>query len=160
MNDNNIEKEISNGAKELLNLIDKSPTAYHVVENARDILEEAGFKRLKETELWNLQEDENYYVSRNDSSLIAFSVPKPDYKGFRIIASHSDSPCPKLKEDFEYNKEGYVRLDVEKYGGMLLAPWFDRPLSIAGRILVRDDNEIKPVLVNLEKDVAVKRNHR
>ncbi|MCR5103960.1 MAG: hypothetical protein K6B68_05830 [Eubacterium sp.] len=115
----------------------------------------AGFKSLKETAVWNLQAGENYYVSRNDSSLIAFSIPKSDYKGFRIIASHSDSPCPKLKEDFEYNKEGYVRLDVEKYGGMLLAPWFDRPLSIAGRILVKDEEGISPVLVNLDKDVAV-----
>lgn len=155
MNDNNIEKEIFDDAKELLDLIDKSPTAYHVIKNARDILDEAGFKSLKETAVWNLQAGESYYVSRNDSSLIAFSIPKPDYKGFRIIASHSDSPCPKLKEDFEYNKEGYVRLNVEKYGGMLLAPWFDRPLSIAGRILVRDDKGIRPVLVNLERDVAV-----
>jgi aspartyl aminopeptidase len=154
MSDNN-KKEISNDAKELLNLIDKSPTAYHVIENAKDILDKAGYKRLKETEVWHLEAGENYYVSRNDSSLIAFSIPKPDYKGFRIMASHSDSPCPKLKEDFEYKKEGYVRLDVEKYGGMLLAPWFDRPLSIAGRILVRDEDGIKPVLINLDKDVAV-----
>ena len=94
-------------------------------------------------------------MTRNDSSLIAFAVPKPDYKGFRIIASHSDSPCPKLKEDLESRKDGYVRLDVEKYGGMLLAPWFDRPLSVAGRILVRDGEGIKSVLVDLDKDVAV-----
>ena len=155
MNNYNIDNEIINNAKDLLNLIDKSPTAYHVIENAKAILKAAGFKSLKEKTSWNLQAGENYYVSRNDSSLIAFSIPKPDYKGFRIIASHSDSPCPKLKEDFEYRKDGYVRLNVEKYGGMLLAPWFDRPLSIAGRILVRDENGISPVLVNLDKDVAV-----
>ena len=141
--------------KELLELIDKSPTAFHVIENAKEILEQAGFKMLKEQEVWKLQAGEKYYVSRNDSSLIAFSIPKPDFKGYRIIASHSDSPCPKLKENSEYRKDGYVRLDVEKYGGMLLAPWFDRPLSVAGRIIVKDDNGIRPVLVNLDKDVAV-----
>ena len=155
MKDNITEKEINNNAKELLNLIDKSPTAFHVIENAKEILEQAGFKMLKEQEVWNLQAGEKYYVSRNDSSLIAFSIPKLDFKGYRIIASHSDSPCPKLKENSEYRKDGYVRLDVEKYGGMLLAPWFDRPLSVAGRIIVKDDNGIRPVLVNLDKDIAV-----
>ena len=142
-------------AKEILNLIDKSPTAYHVIANAKDILDAAGYTGLKENEVWKLEAGGKYYVTRNDSSLIAFAVPKPDYKGFRIIASHSDSPCPKLKEDLESRKDGYVRLDVEKYGGMLLAPWFDRPLSVAGRILVRDGEGIKSVLVDLDKDVAV-----
>ena len=142
-------------AKEILNLIDKSPTAYHVIANAKDILDAAGYTGLKENEVWKLEAGGKYYVTRNDSSLIAFAVPKPDYKGFRIIASHSDSPCPKLKEDLESRKDGYVRLDVEKYGGMLLAPWFDRPLSVAGRILVRDREGIKSILVDLDKDVAV-----
>ena len=142
-------------AKEILNLIYKSPTAYHVIANARDILDAAGYTGLKENEVWKLEAGGKYYVTRNDSSLIAFAVPKPDYKGFRIIASHSDSPCPKLKEDLESRKDGYVRLDVEKYGGMLLAPWFDRPLSVAGRILVRDREGIKSILVDLDKDVAV-----
>lgn len=142
-------------AKEILKLIDKSPTAYHVIANAKDILDAAGYTGLRENEVWKLEAGGKYYVTRNDSSLIAFAVPKPDYKGFRIIASHSDSPCPKLKEDLESRKDGYVRLDVEKYGGMLLAPWFDRPLSVAGRILVRDGEGIKSVLVDLDKDVAV-----
>ena len=142
-------------AKEILNLIYKSPTAYHVIANARDILDAAGYTGLKENEVWKLEAGGKYYVTRNDSSLIAFAVPKPDYKGFRIIASHSDSPCPKLKEDLESRKDGYVRLDVEQYGGMLLAPWFDRPLSVAGRILVRDREGIKSILVDLDKDVAV-----
>ena len=145
-------------ANDILNLIDKSPTAFHVVENAKSILDSQGFTGLKESEVWKLEEGGKYYVTRNDSSIIAFMIPNKDYKGFRIIASHSDSPCPKLKEDYEMDKCGYVRLNVEKYGGMLLAPWFDRPLSVAGRILVRDENEasgIKSVLVNLDKDIAV-----
>ena len=145
-------------ANDILNLIDKSPTAFHVVENAKSILDSQGFTGLKESEVWKLEEGGKYYVTRNDSSIIAFMIPNKDYRGFRIIASHSDSPCPKLKEDYEMDKCGYVRLNVEKYGGMLLAPWFDRPLSVAGRILVRDENEasgIKSVLVNLDKDIAV-----
>ena len=145
-------------ANDILNLIDKSPTAFHVVENAKSILDSQGFTGLKESEVWKLEEGGKYYVTRNDSSIIAFMIPNKDYRGFRIIASHSDSPCPKLKEDYEMDKCGYVRLNVEKYGGMLLAPWFDRPLSVAGRILVRDEREasgIKSVLVNLDKDIAV-----
>ena len=145
-------------AKKVIELIDKSPTAFHVVENAKAILDSQGFTGLKESDVWNLATGGKYYVTRNDSSIIAFTIPKKDYAGFRIIASHSDSPCPKLKEDYEMDRCGYVRLNVEKYGGMLLAPWFDRPLSVAGRILVRDEKEasgIKSVLVNLEKDIAV-----
>ena len=145
-------------AKKVIELIDKSPTAFHVVENARAILDSQGFTGLKESDVWSLVAGGKYYVTRNDSSIIAFTIPKKDYAGFRIIASHSDSPCPKLKEDYEMDRCGYVRLNVEKYGGMLLAPWFDRPLSVAGRILVRDEKEtsgIKSVLVNLDKDIAV-----
>ncbi len=145
-------------ANKILRLIDQSPTAFHVVENAKSMLDAHGFKGLRESEVWKLEAGGRYYVTRNDSSIIAFLIPQKEYKGFRIIASHSDSPCPKLKEDYEMDKSGYVRLNVEKYGGMLLAPWFDRPLSVAGRILVRDEKEesgIRSVLVNLEKDVAV-----
>ena len=142
-------------AKEILSLIDASPTAFHVVKNAKDILDKKGFAELKESEVWKLKAGGDYYVTRNDSSLIAFSIPKADYTGFKIMASHSDSPCPKLKENNEIRTNDYVRLNVEKYGGMLLAPWFDRPLSVAGRILVRDSDAIKSVLVDLDKDVAV-----
>lgn len=145
-------------ANEILSIIDNSPTAFHVVENAKSKLDSQGFIGLKESEVWELKAGGKYYVTRNDSSIIAFMIPGKDYKGFRIIASHSDSPCPKLKEDYEVDGCGYVRLNVEKYGGMILAPWFDRPLSVAGRILVRDEREdtgIRSILVNLDKDVAV-----
>ena len=145
-------------AKKVLELIDKSPTAFHVVENAKDILDSQGFTGLKESETWSLTAGGKYYVTRNDSAIIAFTIPRPDYMGFRIMASHSDSPCPKLKENPEIKSKEYVRLNVEKYGGMLLAPWFDRPLSVAGRIIVSDGSDgsgVRTVLVNLEKDVAV-----
>ena len=103
----------SETAKEVLDRIAHSPTAYHVIENAKEALEQAGFTGLKESEIWNLSEEGKYYVTRNDSSLIAFIVPKKDYKGFRIMASHSDSPCPKLKEEPEVCGGGVVRLNVE-----------------------------------------------
>ena len=145
----------SETAKEVLDRIAQSPTAFHVIENAKGVLEQAGFTGLKESEVWNLSEEGKYYVTRNDSALIAFTVPKKDYKGFRIMASHSDSPCPKLKEEPEVCGGGVVRLNVEQYGGMLLAPWFDRPLSIAGRIFVKEGDEIRSVLVDMARDVAV-----
>ena len=145
----------SETAKEVLERIALSPTAYHVIENAKRVLEQDGFTGLKESEVWNLSEEGKYFVTRNDSSLIAFTIPKKDYKGFRIMASHSDSPCPKLKENPEVTSGGVVRLNVEQYGGMLMAPWFDRPLSVAGRIFVREEGEIRSVLVNMDRDVAV-----
>ena len=142
-------------AKEMLHQIEISPTAYHVIANAKGILEQAGFKELKESDIWKLEAGGKYYVTRNDSSMIAFAIPDTDYKGFRIMASHSDSPCPKLKEKPEMSGGGYERLNVEQYGGMLLAPWFDRPLSVAGRIFVRENDGVRSVLVNPDKDVAV-----
>ena len=111
--------------EKILKLIDKSPTAFHVIDNIKCILDAADFTGLKETDVWKLKEGGKYYVARNDSSIIAFTIPKTDYKGFKIIASHSDSPCPKLKENAEINKNSYVRLNVEKYGGMLPADRFD-----------------------------------
>ena len=148
-------------AEKILDLIYKSPTAFHVIDNAKTILDENGFTGLKESAVWDLQAGGKYYVTRNDSSIIAFTIPRPDFKGFRIIASHSDSPCPKLKENPEIKSQDYVRLNVEKYGGMLLAPWFDRPLSVAGRVIVKDESDssrasgIRSILVDLGKDVAV-----
>ena len=146
---------ISETAKEVLDQIAQSPTAYHVIENVKHELDRAGFTGLKESEVWELEEDGKYYVTRNGSSLIAFTVPKKVYKGFRIMASHSDSPCPKLKEESEVLGGGVVRLNVEQYGGMLFAPWFDRPLSVAGRIFVCEEGEIRPILVDLKRDIAV-----
>ena len=97
-------------------------------------------------------------MTRNDSSLIAFTIPAAEMKGMRIMASHSDSPCFKVKENPEIETEGhYVKLNVEKYGGMLCAPWFDRPLSIAGRVIVREPEtgKFRSVLVNIDRDLLM-----
>ena len=95
-------------------------------------------------------------MTRNQSSVIAFKVPGADFTGFQIMASHSDSPMFKIKENPEIEAEGhYVKLNVEKYGGMLCAPWFDRPLSVAGRLVVKDGEQIVTKLVDVKKDLVM-----
>ncbi len=122
-------------AEALLRLISMSPDCFHVTANLRTMLDMQGFSELREADRWNLQPGGRYYVTRNGSALMAFKLPGADFRGFRIIASHSDSPSFKIKENPELPGAGcYVRLNTERYGGMLMAPWFDRPLSCAGRV--------------------------
>ena len=125
-------------SNELLDFIQKSPSCYHAVENLAQALCDAGFSELSEGEPWRLQRGGCYFVRRNLSSLLAFKIPEGEIKGFQIAASHSDSPTFKIKENMDIVVDGaYTELNVEKYGGMLCAPWFDRPLSVAGKIVVR-----------------------
>ena len=119
-------------------------------------LTEKGFQVLSEKEHWKLVPGGNYVVTRNHSALIAFSIPEKESWKFHIIASHSDSPSFKIKENPEIVVEKkYVKLNVEKYGGMLMAPWFDRPLSIAGRVIVRRDGKLEERLVNFDRDLVM-----
>ena len=143
-------------AKKLLKFIQKSPTAFQAVEEMKKRLEKEGYKELKEEEHWEIIPGGNYYVTRNNSALIAFSIPKKLVWKFHIMASHSDSPALKIKENPEIEVEkAYIKLNVERYGGMLLAPWFDRPLSVAGRLIVRKDGEIQEKLVTVDKDLLI-----
>lgn len=144
-------------SKELMDFIKESPTAFHVVKNFSTMLEKAGFIKLNERNKWKIEQGGKYYVTRNDSSIIAFQVPdNMDFYNFQIAAAHSDSPAFKIKENPEMVEDNnYVTLNVEKYGGMLMAPWFDRPLSVAGRVIVREDSGLKPVLVNVDRDLCV-----
>ncbi len=142
-------------AQNLLNFIQKSPTSFHAAENAAAELERQGFVRLQENREWKLAPGGEYYVMRNGSSLIAFSIPEQPFEGFQMICSHTDSPAFKIKEIPELEGSGYVRLNVEKYGGALLVPWFDRPLSAAGRLLVRTPEGISSVLVNIDRDLLI-----
>ncbi|MBP5594450.1 MAG: M18 family aminopeptidase, partial [Pseudobutyrivibrio sp.] len=123
--------------KGLFEFIGSSPSQFHVVEAERQAFLAAGFEELLESKSWKLKAGKNYFVTRNGSSIIAFRMPKKDYKSFMIMASHSDSPTFRIKEMPEMKEGHYVKLNTEKYGGMLMAPWFDRPLSIAGRVLVK-----------------------
>lgn len=138
-------------AKEMLDFIEKSPTCFHAVANIGAMLEEAGYVRLRENEEWKLVKGEKYYTERNDSSVIAFAVPTGTVKGFHMAAAHSDSPCFKVKEKPELTVEDhYMRLNTEKYGGMILSTWLDRPLSVAGRLAVRGTDGIQSRLVNID----------
>lgn len=144
---------------ELLDFLQASPTAFQAVDQVRKRLTEAGFHELYESLDWNLQPGGLYFVLRNESSILAFRMPEDPSRlhGFQIAASHSDSPAFKIKANPEMTEAGaYTMLNVEKYGGMLMRPWFDRPLSIAGRLLVREgDNGIRTVLVNVDRDLCL-----
>ncbi len=144
-------------AEEMLNFIQKSPTCFHAVENLKGMLETEGYKEWKETEEWNVVKGGKYYVVRNDSSLIALQFPAAkDIKGFHMVASHSDSPSFKVKEGPEILVEKqYVKLNTEKYGGMILSTWLDRALSVAGRIVVGKGETVQTRLVNIDKDLLV-----
>ena len=140
----------------LLDFLEKSPTSFHAVEQMEDRLRKEGFEELREEDSWKLEEGGKYYVIRSMSSLIAFRIPGTDFGGYQIMASHSDSPAFKLKENPEMEAEQhYVKLNVEKYGGMLCAPWFDRPLSVAGRVVVKENGEIVSKLVNVDRDLLM-----
>ncbi len=142
--------------EELFKFIESSPSCYHAVENMRQELNAQGYEQLLEGNAWELKVGGKYYVIRNGSSILAFRIPRADFTGFQIMASHSDSPCFKIKENPEMEAEGhYVKLNVEKYGGMLCAPWFDRPLSVAGRVIVREGDKIVMKLVNVDRDFVM-----
>lgn len=140
---------------ELLDFIAASPTAFHTAANVQKVLERAGYTRLFEGENWSI-ESGKYYVVRNSSSVIALNIPKKDFRGFMIMAGHSDSPSYKIKEDPEDRAAGlYIRLNTERYGGMIASTWMDRPLSAAGRVMVRENGYIAEKLVNLDRDLMM-----
>lgn len=140
-------------ARKLLTFISQSPTAFQAIDVMCRKLLEDGFQKLSEQERWSLEAGGKYFVTRNHSALIAFSIPEDETWGFHIMASHSDSPAFKIKENPEISIENaYVKLNVEKYGGMLMSTWFDRPLSVAGRIVVKEDGGLREKLVCVDRD--------
>ena len=132
---------------ELIDFVYSSPTAFHTVENAKMRLVEDGYTELFESEKWILEEGERYFVTRGDSSLIAFRIPDGDFDGFQIVASHTDSPAFKLKPNFEICDKNYLRLSADRYGGPVLSSWLDRPLAVAGRLMVKDGIRVVTKLV-------------
>lgn len=142
--------------KQLFNFIEKSPCSYHAVEQIKRELTENGFLELKEQEAWKIEAGGKYFTDRNGSSLVSFCVPGKGFKGFHIIASHTDSPSFKIKENVEIQAEKhYTKLNTEKYGGMLMDSWLDRPLSVAGKIIVREGKELKEKLIHIDKDLLM-----
>lgn len=146
----------SNHVKQLFKFIENSPSCFHAIKTITEELKNEGFVEIKEKDTWQIEQGKKYYVTRNLSSVIAFKIPQNDFKSFNIVASHSDSPTFKIKENAEIEVNNkYVKLNTEKYGGMICSTWFDRPLSIAGRILVKENNAVKTHLVNIDKDLVI-----
>ena len=142
--------------EKLLDFIEKSPTAFQAVDEMQKRLTENGFEVLSEKEYWKLVPGGKYLVTRNNSALIAFCIPEKESRVFHIMASHSDSPSFKIKENPEIKVDNsYVKINVEKYGGMLKAPWFDRPLSVAGRVIIRRNDGLEEKLVDIKRDLVM-----
>ena len=144
-------------AKELLSFIQKSPSCFHAVDTMKAMLKEAGYEELRECEAWKLVKGGKYMTTRNGSSLIAFQIGKEvsDYH-YQVTSSHSDSPTFKVKEVAELKgKGGYLQLNTEGYGGMLCATWMDRPLSLAGRVLVKEGNSFESRLLSFDQDLVL-----
>lgn len=146
---------MKNYTNEMLSFIKNSPSCFHAVENAASVLKECGFTELCENEAWDIKCGGKYYVTRNKSSVIAFAVPeKIDTPKFMVVASHSDSPTFKIKDTPELDGT-YTRINTERYGGMILDSWLDRPLSVAGRVMVRTENGVSCKLVNIDRDLLL-----
>lgn len=141
---------------QLFDFIQCSPTASHTAATVRAMLVHGGFTELLETEPWQLEPGGKYFTTRGMSSLIAFQVPRRDFRAFSVVAPHGDSPCFKVKERPELRVEGqYTKLNTEVYGGMQLALWTDRPLSVAGRLAVRTETGVKGVLCDVGRDLLL-----
>lgn len=145
--------------RRLMERLDNSPTNFHAVKTITVELENNGFKCLKPEEQWKVEKGGKYYVTKNDSAIFAFIVgtKDPSESGFHIISSHSDSPGFKIKPNAEiYGDGGVVSLNVEKYGGGILSTWFDRPLSIAGRVMLAGKDPLQPEtrLIDFKRPVA------
>lgn len=151
----NENKDILNG---LLDFLSQSPTPYHAVKVMGDALLSAGFVKLNESEKWTLQTNQGYFLTRNDSSIIAFRyVPELMLsQGLTMLGAHTDSPCLKVKPNPEKTNQGYFQLGVETYGGVLLNPWFDRDLSLAGKVNYLDKEDcLQSCIIDFKAPIAV-----
>ena len=148
---------IASEVREMLSFIDGNPTAYHTTAAVRDILLKAGFAELLESRKWALEPGKDYFVCRNGSSIIAFRMgDQLENYSFNVAAAHTDSPCFRIKENAEIHMgQNYTKLNTEGYGGMICATWMDRPLSVAGRVLVQENGAIVSRLVALDRDLLM-----
>ena len=151
---NFIEMEVKSFAREVIEFIDESPSTYHVVKNCSDILDENGFERIMPREKWEIKKGGKYFLKKSSSTIIAFTVGEnfDVKKGFKIFGAHTDSPCFRIKPSPEIVTENVVRLNTEVYGGPILSTWFDRPLSIAGRVIVRGEDTFFPKTIKIRID--------
>ncbi len=139
--------------KNLMDFLDSSVTMFHAINECEKVLQRSGFTYLPENEKWNINKGK-YYTKRNSSSLIAFDIAEGDYH-FQISAAHSDSPTFKLKDRPVIEANGYLKLNVEGYGGMINATWLDKPLTLAGRVMVNTDKGIETRLLHIDRDLLI-----
>ncbi|WP_448946432.1 M18 family aminopeptidase [Lachnoanaerobaculum sp.] len=139
--------------KDLMNFLDSSVTMFHAINECEKVLKDSGYIYLPENEKWNIRAGK-YYTKRNSSSLIAFDIANGDYH-FQISAAHSDSPTFKLKDRPIIESNGYLKLNVEAYGGMIDATWLDKPLTLAGRVMVDTGCDIETRLLYIDKDLLI-----
>lgn len=144
---------LSDFNQSLLGFLQASPTPFHATQNMARTLLSAGYTELFEDQAWQLQEQAGYFLRRNDSSIIAFWLADKS-QALRLVGAHTDSPCLKVKPNANLIGKGYFQLGVEVYGGVLLAPWFDRDLSLAGRVHARINGKIESVMINFERAIA------
>ncbi len=143
-------------SKEMLDFIKGCPSVFHAVKAIAEELKSDGFYELMEGRKWNLEKGRKYYVTRNYSSIIAFKTGEDlDDYSFNIVASHCDSPSFKIKDNYKVESGKYMQLNIEKYGGTIYSTWFDRPLSAAGRVIVKNSEGIETRLVNIDKDLFI-----
>lgn len=145
-----------NNAEKMVKFLNGCHSVFHAIALMEKELQEEGFKELLENEAWKLESNCNYYVKRNNSSIIAFRIPNTDeVRSINIVASHTDSPTFKIKPVADMNDGHYNRLNVEPYGGAIYAPWLDRPLSIAGRVIVKEDGILTSKLIDFDENMAL-----
>ena len=159
MSANSLNNSSNHHSAALCQFIDKSPTPYHATAQMVSQLVAAGFSQLNEKEAWDLQPQSGYVVTRNDSSVIAFTTGTDVSEGMTLVGAHTDSPCLKVKPKPDIAKQGVSQLGVEVYGGVLLNPWFDRDLSLAGRVTYETDSgvnrgELQNALIDFKKPIA------
>ena len=138
-------KQHSHEVTSLMEFLDSSPVNFYACDTVRRVLEEAGFQRFDAADKWHIRPGTKGYVIKNDSAIFAFIAGDDANAGFKIISAHSDSPCFRIKPHPEMLTEGGIlKLNTEVYGGPILYTWFDRPLSIAGRVIVRTSDPMHP----------------
>lgn len=147
-------------AKDLIEFVHKSPTNYHLVENVAELLLENGFKNLSLRERWNIEKGGKYFTIKNDSSIVAFVVGEGELEkeGFKLIGSHTDFPNFKIKPNPEIiTEKSYLKLNTEVYGGPILNTWLDRPLSIAGKVVLKSDDVFHPIskIIDIKKPILI-----
>lgn len=142
-------------SRDLIHFISKSPSTFHAVRGIKAALLYAGFTEIREEDTWQIEKGGKYVVTRNGSALMAFTVPEEGAEAFHITASHCDSPTFKIKENPEIADGPYVKLNVEGYGGMIMSTWLDRPLSVAGRLLVTENGHLAEKLVAIDGTMLI-----